>query len=109
MERLTPRDFSEGHLRRPGTWVVAFLADWCPFCGAFRPSFESFASEPRGASFAVGDVTDEESPLWERFGIEVIPTVIVFRDGRPVFRRDGRPGEGLGAEDLSEVRSWLVS
>jgi thioredoxin 1 len=104
MERLGERDFEEARLRRPGEWAVAFLADWCPFCRAFRPEFEAFAPHWAGSS-AVADVTDLDSPLWDRFDLEVIPTVVVFRDGTLVARADGRAGEGLETSDLRRLRA----
>jgi thioredoxin-like negative regulator of GroEL len=41
--------------------------------------------------------------LWERFGISIVPTIIVFRDGRPVFRRDGVQGRGLPKKAIEET------
>ncbi len=87
-------------------WAVAFVADWCPFCRAFLAPF----SELRGAGpfeIAFGDVTDEESPLWDDFRIEVVPTVLGFRDGRAVYRRNGVRGVGLLDEDLAAIRTEM--
>ncbi len=103
MERIGPDAFDGGRLKRPGTWIVGFLADWCPFCRSFLPHLDALRSLD-GPGVLLADVTDEGSPLWETFGIDVVPTVIVFRDGAPVYRRDGRLGRGLGAEDLRAIR-----
>lgn len=107
MERIGPDAFDGERLRRPGTWVIGFLADWCPFCRAFRPKLEALATA--GHAVALADLTDEENPLWERFGVEVVPTVIVFRDGATVFRRDGRLGRGLGETDLEAIEQAATS
>ena len=107
LERLGAADFDGEQLRRPGTWAVAFSADWCPFCRAFEPEFEKL----RGSgSFevAIADMTDMETPLWERFQVDVVPTVVVFRDGKPSFRRDGKLGRGLADSDLTAVRQELA-
>ena len=94
MESLSSGDFENGRLRREGTWLVAFLADWCPFCRRFRPTF---AVVDGGSTFRtrVADVTSESSELWEMFEIDVVPTVLVFREGAPVVRVDSIPGFGL--------------
>ncbi len=105
-ERLGPEAFEGDRLARPGTWTVGFLAQWCGFCRAFAPSFATL--EGGATHVAVGDLTDLANPLWERFDIEIVPTVIVFRDGRSVARVDGRPMEGLGSEDLEKVRRALA-
>jgi thioredoxin 1 len=107
MERLDAAAFDGERLNRPGTWAVAFLADWCPFCRAFAPKFEALAA---GGPYRIaeGDVTDEESPLWETFHLDVVPTVIVFRDGAAGCRRDGRLGHGLSDADVAAVRAELA-
>jgi thioredoxin-like negative regulator of GroEL len=88
--------------------VVAFLADWCPFCQAVRPALER-AAEDDGWTALDADLTSEDAPLWDRFGIEVVPSVIVFRDGEPIFRVDGIRGVGLGRGALDAVRSVVRS
>lgn len=79
-----------------------FLASWCPFCRRFKPIFESVLHE-EGIEAALVDLSDESNPLWDTFRIETVPTVIVFRDGEIVLRRDGVPGRGLSAEIMTEV------
>ena len=105
LERVGAESFRGSRLLKEGTWAVAFLADWCPFCQAFRPNFESMRLSVGGRLIA--DVTEEESPLWDTFAIEVIPTVVVFRGGIPIARFDGVPGVGLEAKDLDRIASAL--
>lgn len=104
MEKLPADAFRKERLLREGTWVVAFLADWCPFCQRFRPEFRALNG---GKDFrtAEGDLTSEESPLWEDLHIEVVPTIVVFREGRPVFRVDGVLGLGSPPGGLEAARS----
>ncbi len=102
VDRLGASAFRGPRLGRPGTWTIAFLADWCPYCRAFAPHFA--ALDGSISRFAIADVTDEESPLWDQFSIEVVPTVIIFRDGRAAERFDGQPGAGLGPDDLDRIR-----
>jgi len=108
MEKLGADAFQHQLLRRDGTWVVAFLADWCPFCHRFLPMLSEIEGT-EGLRVAVGDVTSEQSPLWDDFRIEVVPTVVVFRDGRPVFRADGILGAGLARTDLEKARSAALT
>jgi thioredoxin 1 len=103
LERIGIEAFEGPRLRRSGTWAIGFFADWCPFCTEFAPSFSNL--QGGGFGVAVADLTDEASPLWDRFEIEVVPSVVVFREGVPVFRADGRFMEGLGPRDLAAVRT----
>jgi thiol-disulfide isomerase/thioredoxin len=99
--RLLESSFRGTALTEPGVWAVEFVADWCPFCQEFAPKFAALAG--RGFHLARADVTSSGSPLWERFHIDVIPTVLVFRDGAIIHRADGRYGEGLDEGDLASI------
>jgi thioredoxin 1 len=107
VERVGPEAFDEIRLLRPGAWAVAFLADWCPFCREFAPRFGALSTS--GARLLIADMTSEQSPLWDRFGVEVVPTVIVFRDGAATARIDGQAGYGLDSSDLSTVAAALAA
>ena len=104
METLPPDSFRKDRLLRSGTWIVAFLTEWCPFCRDFRPDFAALEG---GDSFqtAVADVTAMESSLWDDFGIEVVPALAVFWDGELVFRMDSDPGVGLPPNALDVARA----
>jgi thiol-disulfide isomerase/thioredoxin len=106
LERVGAEAFDGVRLRRPGTVGVAFLAEWCPFCRAFEPEFAALAGTPSPA-LLVADLTSEDSPLWDRFGVDVVPTVIVFREGEASFRADGVAGEGLSPSALRSIRTAL--
>lgn len=94
MERFESVDPASGGTAPPGRVLVAFLADWCPFCRRFRPAFEALDGQIP-ATTALADVTDESSPLWDRFGIEIVPTLVLFEQGSPVARIDGTAGVGI--------------
>jgi thioredoxin 1 len=104
---LGPSDFEGTRLKRPGTWAVAFVADWCPFCRRFLPLFE--AARGRGEfTLAYGDLTSYENPLWETFDVSVVPTLIAFRDGAIVFRENGRFARGLTAAHVDALVKALA-
>ena len=105
LEQLDASAFSGRRLDRSGTWAVLFHAAWCGFCRRFAPIFAALGSDH--AHLAIGDVTSDSSPLWDDFEIELVPTVIVFRDGAAVERFDGRPAEGLGPDDVERMRAVL--
>ena len=64
--------------------VVDFWAKWCAPCLATAPVLEELATEYDGkVDFAKVDV-DENGPLAAKYGIAAIPTILVFKDGKPV-------------------------
>ena len=83
-----------------------FYADWCPFCMSFKPQFEEFAKKGN-ADFREYNISHYEDPLWEEFQIKVVPSVLVFKDGELVKRKDGRLFRGLHKSDLDELMSDL--
>jgi thioredoxin 1 len=89
-------------LRDKGTLAVLFVASWCPFCKLFYPVFQA-AAEKTGNAWAPTDISDGDNPLWEVFGIEVVPTVIIFKEGKAVFRKVGVLGRSLSEKAIDET------
>jgi thiol-disulfide isomerase/thioredoxin len=85
--------------------LVMFYADWCPFCQRFKPIFESTItkSEGNGYNFYESKVNDDENPLWDRFSINAVPTLLAFDKGKIVSRRDAKMGVGLSQSDLDSL------
>jgi thioredoxin 1 len=64
--------------------VVDFWAQWCGPCLATAPVLEELAKEYEGKiDFAKVDV-DANGPLAVKYSIVSIPTMLVFKDGKPV-------------------------
>ena len=104
MERLTDADFEGTTLSRDGTLAVTFSAKWCPYCRDFMAEFKK---AELSVEKAMGDVTDEESALWDDFELNVVPTMVLFRDGEAVWRRDGIRRVGLNGADIDALRAAL--
>lgn len=80
--------------------MVLFHSSWCPFCRRFKPVFDSVAADQGAWEPLEVLLEEDENPLWNRFEIEVVPTVLFFREGQVVKRLDGRPGVGLREPEL---------
>jgi thiol-disulfide isomerase/thioredoxin len=79
--------------------IVLFHTTWCPFCRSFLPEFVRQTQAKPGVVEAVID--DEDNSLWEKYSIEIVPTVLFFEKGKVVRRLDGKPYVGLTAGDLA--------
>jgi len=78
--------------------IVLFYASWCPFSQEFLPIFEKYA---KGNSCRV--LTDEIETCEDKYSIDVVPTVLFFKNGKVVKRLDGEHGRGLNEEQLVEM------
>ena len=94
--------------------LVDWWASWCGPCRTFAPVFERAAADHADIVFGKVD-TEAEQALAGMAGIRSIPTLMVFREGVPVFSQPGAvPGAALEdliaqvrALDMDEVRREL--
>ena len=89
---------------KDGIVLIDFWAAWCGPCRQFAPIFERVSEKNTDAVFAKVD-TEAEPELAEKYGITAIPTLVVYRDGIPVFGQPGALPERMLEDVLEQVRN----
>ena len=80
--------------------LVDFLAPWCGPCRMFAPILDAVAQEQAGKVRVLKVNIDEEPALAQRFGVSSIPTLMLFKNGRPV-------SQAIGVQPKTSVEAML--
>lgn len=86
---LTAKNFAAEVEQSTVPVLVDFWAEWCNPCRMIAPFIDDLAKTYEGR-IKVGKVNvDDEADLSNRFNIQSIPTLMVFKDGQPVVQKVG--------------------
>ena len=72
--------------------LVDFWAEWCGPCRTMHPVFTRLSQKYKKIKFARVNV-DQSQQIAQRFGIQSIPTFIMFKEGKLVDKMTGAVGE----------------
>lgn len=82
--------------------LVDFWAEWCGPCLMLAPTIEELAEEYQETA-RVGKLdVDKASKLAAKYGIQNIPTVLIFKNGEPIHRIVGAKNKREYAALLDE-------
>src|SRR5689334_11063177 len=93
---VTESSFEEEVLQSDKPVIVDFWAEWCGPCHAVAPVLDRIAEERNGDVKLVKVNIDEQPGLSQRFGVQSITTMILFKGGEPAAAAIGaHPKPGL--------------
>ena len=96
---LSKETFNEEVLQAKEPVLVDFWATWCGPCQMVLPIIEELAGEVKDAKICKVNV-DEQPELAKEYRVMSIPTLMVFKDGKPVKRE-------VGAKSKAEILEML--
>ena len=83
--------------------LVDFWATWCGPCRTIAPTIEELAAEYDGKARVVKLDVDNNPKTATKYGIRSIPSLIFFKDGRPVDQMVGVVPKKVLADKLDAL------
>lgn len=87
--KVTDEEFDEKILNSDLPVVVDFWAPWCGPCKAVAPILDKLAEDYSGKVVIAKVNTDEDNQYAAQYGVQGIPTMIFFYEGKLVHRQVG--------------------
>jgi thiol-disulfide isomerase/thioredoxin len=84
--------------------LALFSSSWCPFCQKFAKIFDMYVNSCKADLFVHVRMDDYNSPLWDEYNVDAVPTLIFFEDGAIKSRLDA--GSGVGLEEKQFI-DWI--
>lgn len=87
--RVTAENYPKEVLESVIPVMVEFFASWCGKCAMMEDVVDEIAAEYAGRAKVCQIEIDDSESLAAQFEIEIVPTFVVFRQGRPVAAANG--------------------
>ena len=101
INHLTKTEFESKVINSDRVSLVDFFATWCGPCQMLTPVLEKISEERNDFDIYKVDI-DEEMELAIKYGVEVVPTMIIFKNGNPVGRLEGFHDKSSLIEEVSK-------
>jgi thioredoxin 1 len=98
---VSDKSFQSDVLQSKEPVLVDFWAEWCGPCRAVAPVLEEVAGELKGKLKIVKLNVDENPETAAKYGIQSIPTLMIFKNGEMASRQ-------IGAAPKAKLVQWIT-
>ncbi len=100
MINLTDENFEKEILGENKLVLVDFFASWCEPCSVLTPILEKIADDFKENVVLMKANLDDCPLSAQKFGVEKIPTIILFKKGTPI-------SGFVGLSNQTTIKEWL--
>ncbi|MEO0730217.1 MAG: thioredoxin [Pseudomonadota bacterium] len=86
---VSDQNFDAEVLKSDTPVLVDFFAEWCGPCKAMAPALEEVAKDMEGKVKIAKIDVDQNPDITTKYGIQAMPTLILFKDGEIAARHTG--------------------
>ena len=98
--KVSDTTFESEVLKATSPVVVDFWAEWCGPCRMIAPALEEIAGSLDGKVKIVKLNVDENPKTAAKYGIQSIPTLMIFKNGQMASRQ-------IGALPKRKLEDWI--
>ena len=100
VKSIKEKEFESEVINSDKPVLIDFWAEWSGPCKEIAPILEEIADEMQDTIKVVKINIDENPNIPNKYGIQSIPTMIIFKKGQPISTK-------IGAAIKSEVKTWI--
>ena len=100
--KVSDSTFDSEVLKATSPVVVDFWAEWCGPCRMIAPALEEIAGSLDGKVKIVKLNVDENPQTAAKYGIQSIPTLMIFKNGQMASRQ-------IGAAPKQKLEQWITT